>query len=207
MNYYKGKEEKAKLILEKLYPAEEVEEEIQAMKTSAEQERSPDLGVFNKLIKALRNVVVRRGLYAGITAQVAQQFVGINAIMYYGPTIIQFAGYASHRTAMALSLITCGLNMIGSIISMCFVDRYGRRRLMILSMIGIICCLVVLSVIFFRASETAPKVSLIETAYFGPNATCQAYIEAPDASSWGCFRCLKRTNRCAFCSAPTNKVR
>ncbi|KAL8490506.1 hypothetical protein ACS0TY_022507 [Phlomoides rotata] len=205
--YVNGKEEKAKLILEKLYPAEDVEEEIQAMKTSVEQETSPELagsGIFNKLNKALSNVVVRRGLYAGITVQVTQQFVGINTVMYYGPTIIQFAGFASHRTALALSLITSGLNMIGSIISMCFVDRYGRRRLMILSMIGIICCLIALSIVFFRASATAPKVSLTETAHFGHNATCQAYINASDASSWGCIRCLKRDNACAFCSAPTD---
>ncbi|KAH0969940.1 hypothetical protein GBA52_022096 [Prunus armeniaca] len=61
--------------------------------------------------------------------------------MYYSPTIVQFAGFASNQTALALSLITSGLNVVGTVISMCFVDRYGRRRLMIVSMIGIITCL------------------------------------------------------------------
>ncbi|KAL0306019.1 UNVERIFIED_CONTAM: Inositol transporter 4 [Sesamum radiatum] len=87
------------------------------------------------------NDVVRRGLYAGITVQVAQQFVGINTVMYYSPTIVQLAGFASNSTALALSLITSGLNAVGSIVSMAFVDRVGRRRLMIISMFGIIICL------------------------------------------------------------------
>ncbi|KAL0388935.1 UNVERIFIED_CONTAM: Inositol transporter 4 [Sesamum radiatum] len=102
---------------------------------------------------------------------------------------------------MALSLITSGLNAIGSVVSMCFVDRYGRRKLMIISMIGIISCLVVLSIVFFQASATAPKISAKETAFFGGNSTCQAYMKADDAAAWGCMRCLGKQASCAYCSA------
>ncbi|XP_073030057.1 inositol transporter 4-like isoform X1 [Primulina eburnea] len=201
-----GKEDEAKSILEKIYPPEELEYELQALKASIEQEKQGEIpgesGIFSQLKGAWGNDVVRRGLYAGITVQVAQQFVGINTVMYYSPTIIQFAGFASNKTALALSLITSGLNALGSIVSMCFVDRYGRRRLMIISMMGIISCLVVLSVVFFQASASAPDVSSAETAYFGANSTCRAYTQAPDASSWGCMRCLAKDTDCAFCSAP-----
>ncbi|XP_073126941.1 inositol transporter 4-like [Henckelia pumila] len=201
-----GKEDEAKSILEKIYPPEELEDELQALKASIEQEKQGEnpreSGIFSRLKGAWGNDVVRRGLYAGITVQVAQQFVGINTVMYYSPTIIQFAGFASNKTALALSLITSGLNALGSIVSMCFVDRYGRRRLMIISMIGIISCLVVLSVVFYQASVSAPDVSSVETAYFGANSTCRAYSQAPDASSWGCMRCLAKDTDCAFCSAP-----
>ncbi|KAL6522934.1 Sugar transporter [Orobanche hederae] len=198
-----GKEDEARSILEKIYPAEEVEEEMQSLRSSVEHEKQEggETGFFGQFKSAWKNDVVRRGLYAGITVQVAQQFVGINTVMYYSPTIIQFAGFASNKTALALSLITSGLNALGSIISMCFVDRYGRRRLMIISMIGIISCLVVLSAIFYRSSVTAPDISQAESAFFGGNSTCQAYTTAPDASTWGCMRCLQETD-CAYCSAP-----
>ncbi|KAI3459176.1 hypothetical protein Pfo_015839 [Paulownia fortunei] len=185
--------DEARSIMEKIYPAEEVEEELQYLQTSVEQEKNDESytgegGMFGQLKSAWRNDVIRRGrLYAGITVQVAQQFVGINIMMYYSPTIIQFGGFASNKTALALSLITSGLNAVGSIISMCFVDRYGRRTLMIISMIGIISCLVALSV--------------TETAYFCANSTCQAYTKALDATSWGCMRCLEKDTDCAFCSA------
>ncbi|KAL0450787.1 UNVERIFIED_CONTAM: Inositol transporter 4 [Sesamum latifolium] len=199
-----GKEEEAKSILEKIYRPEEVEDELQSLRASIEEEKKEQAaegGFFGQLKNAWKNDVVRRGLYAGITVQVAQQFVGINTVMYYSPTIIQFAGFASNKTAMALSLITSGLNAIGSIVSMCFVDRYGRRRLMIISMIGIISCLVVLSIIFFQASVTAPKISPTETAFFGGNSTCEAYTKASDAAAWGCMKCLQKDAGCGFCSA------
>lgn len=177
---------------------------MQSLRTSIEQEKKEQVaegGIFGQLKSAWKNDVVRRGLYAGITVQVAQQFVGINTVMYYSPTIIQFAGFASNKTAMALSLITSGLNAIGSIVSMCFVDRYGRRKLMMISMIGIISCLVVLSIIFFQASATAPKISPTETAFFGGNSTCEAYTKANDAGGWGCMKCLQKQTGCGYCSA------
>ncbi|CAA0829441.1 Inositol transporter 4 [Striga hermonthica] len=204
--YRNGKEDEARSILEKIYPAEEVEVEVQSLHESVEQEKregANETGFFGQFGSAWKNDVVRRALYAGITVQVAQQFVGINTVMYYSPTIMQFAGFASNKTAMALSLVTSGLNALGTVVSMCFVDRYGRRRLMIISMIGIISCLVVLSAVFYRSSVTAPGISPAETVSFGGNSTCQAYTNAPDASSWGCMRCLQETN-CGYCSASGN---
>ncbi|CAN1260057.1 Inositol transporter 4 [Linum perenne] len=143
----------AKQILEKLYPEEQLEAEIQSLKNSVENDKAIEESIGKDNV--FKNPVVRRGLYAGITVQVAQQFVGINTVMYYAPTIVQFAGFASKSVALALSLITAGLNAVGSIISMMFVDRYGRKRLMIVSMIGIIVFLVLLSVVFMEASSHA----------------------------------------------------
>ncbi|CAK7323272.1 unnamed protein product [Dovyalis caffra] len=200
--YRRDRVDEAKEILEKIYPAHEVENELNALKLSVEAEKADEAaigeGMVTKLKGAFKNKVVRRGLYAGITVQVAQQFVGINTVMYYAPTIVQFAGFASNSVALALSLITSGLNAIGSIVSMCFVDRYGRRRLMIISMIGIIFFLVTLSVVFIEASLHAPKVGGIETAHFGKNSTCPAFLTASDAPRWSCMSCLKAD--CGFCA-------
>ncbi|KAL2932317.1 putative inositol transporter 3 [Bienertia sinuspersici] len=162
------------------------------------------MGDGNVLVKAKMawdNIVVRRGLIAGITVLVTQQFVGINTIMYYSPTIVQFAGFASNSTALALSLITSGLNAVGSIISMMFVDRYGRRRLMLISMVAIISCLVVLFGLFYEAAKAAPKVSHLDTMHFGGNSTiCPAYASASNPVSWNCMTCLRASKACAFCA-------
>lgn len=197
--------------MEKIYPPEDVEEELKALKSSVEAEialeGSIGDGIITKLRGAWGNVIVRRGLYAGITVQVAQQFVGINTVMYYSPSIVQFAGFASNSTALALSLITSGLNVVGTIVSMLFVDRFGRRRLMIISMFGIIACLVVLSVMFYEASAHAPLISRAESYNFGVNSTCPSYINASNPSSWNCMSCLKAYSRgCAFCASGSGKV-
>ncbi|KAF3641025.1 Inositol transporter 4 [Capsicum annuum] len=202
--YRKGKVDESRDILAKIYPAEEVENEMLAMKKSVEEEKEIEGSIgsstFTQIKKAFGDAACRRALYAGIGVQVAQQFVGINTVMYYSPTIMQFAGFASNRTAVALSLITSGLNAVGSIVSMAFVDKYGRRRLMIVSMVGIISCLIVLSVVFFQASVHAPKISSVESAHFGNN-TCKAYANAPNPSSWNCMKCLAKQADCGFCSS------
>lgn len=205
--YRKNKIDEARSILDKIYPANEVEDEMNALQESVEAEIADESIVGESIIAKVKgawsNPVVRRGLYAGITVQVAQQFVGINTVLYYSPTIVQFAGFASNKTALALSLITAGLNVIGTIVSMVFVDRYGRRRFMIVSMFGIIACLVVLSALFWQASLHAPAVSKLGSSHFGGNTTCPAYLSAPDPSSWNCMSCLQAD--CAYCADGTNK--
>ncbi|CAN0890851.1 Inositol transporter 4 [Linum grandiflorum] len=197
----------AKEILEKLYPEEEVEREIQALRESVENEKAMEESIgkdtFSKLKGAFSDKVVRRGLYAGVTVQVAQQFVGINTVMYYSPTIVQFAGFASKSVALALSLITSGLNALGSIISMMVVDKYGRRRLMLISMTGIITCLVVLAIVFNKASQDAPTINPMDTKHFGLNVTCPSYLQNLHKPKWGCMQCLKAD--CSFCSNPINQ--
>ncbi|XP_012440485.1 inositol transporter 4 isoform X1 [Gossypium raimondii] len=188
--YRQNKEEEARSILEKIFPANEVDDEMNALKLSVEAEKADEHAIGDNLIQklkgALSNVVVRRGLYAGITVQVAHQF----------------AGFASNETALALSLITSGLNAVGSIVSMVFFDRYGRRRLMLVSMVGIILCLVSLSIIFLEAASHAPKVNQLDTNSI-PNTTCCSYISTPKPSSGNCMSCLKAG--CGFCSNTANE--
>lgn len=188
-------------ILRKIYPASEVEQEIESLRKSVEDEKIlegsiGEQGLLGKLKKAFGSKVVRRGLMAGVIVQVAQQFVGINTVMYYSPTIVQLAGFASNNTAMALSLITSGLNAVGSIVSMFFVDRVGRRRLMLLSLVGIVTWLAVLGGTFLGAAHDAPLVSAMDTQSFA-NQTCPEY--RPNVR-WTCMDCLSAASTCGFCA-------
>ncbi|KAK4398849.1 Inositol transporter 4 [Sesamum angolense] len=212
--YRQDKVKEARAILEKIYPADEVEDEMAALQSSIAAEKADEGSMgssfFSKLKSMWGNDVVRRGLYAGITVQVAQQFVGINTVMYYSPTIVQLAGFASNSTALALSLITSGLNAVGSIVSMAFVDRVGRRRLMIISMFGIIICLLALATMFYEASDHAPPVSSLESLHFGRNATCASFLQASLPSNWNCMKCLKASSDCVSpgaCLAVTDAVK
>lgn len=209
--YRKDRKREAEEIMRKVYPPEEVEGEIEALRTSVEndmaQERSlGGAGLAGTLRKAFGSVVVRRGLTAGVLCQVAQQFVGINTVMYYSPTIVQLAGFASNSTAMALSLVTSGLNAAGSLVSMFFVDKAGRRRLMLLSLMGVVVCLGMLSGVFFAVDSHAPDVSLAGTALFGANGTCPEFdLAAVAGVEWTCAQCIKAPSGCGFC-ADTEKL-
>lgn len=202
--YRKRREAEAELILRKIYPAHEVEGEIQALKESVESEIKEE-GSSEKInfIKLLKTKTVRRGLVAGVGLQIFQQFVGINTVMYYSPTIVQLAGFASNQTALALSLVTSGLNAMGSIVSIYFIDRTGRKKLLIISLCGVILSLGVLSAVFHQTTSHSPSVGPQETAHFG-NYSCPDYQAS---SSWDCMACLKaKSEDCGFCASSTDKL-
>ncbi|KAK9099890.1 hypothetical protein Scep_023320 [Stephania cephalantha] len=208
--YRNGRKDEAREILKKIYLPEEVEQEEEALRLSIEGEIAEEgpIGsnsVFAKVKNAWSVPIVRKGLVAGMGCQIAQQFVGINTVMYYSPTIVQLAGYASNSTAMALALITSGLNTFGTLISMMFVDKYGRRRLMLISMAGLIAFLYALFAVFQVAAIRAPKVSQLETARF-VNGTCPSYLTAPSASKWSCMDCLAAAPNCGFCADQGNSL-
>ncbi|KAL1169600.1 hypothetical protein V6Z11_A05G157300 [Gossypium hirsutum] len=205
--YRKGREEAAKVIMRKIYPAHEVEQEIQDLKESVETEiKEEGSSETINIIKLLKTKAVRRGLTAGVGLQVFQQFVGINTVMYYSPTIVQLAGFASNRTALLLSLVTAGLNAFGSIVSIYFIDRTGRKKLLIISLIGVVVSLGVLSGVFHETTTHSPMVSRVETSHFS-NITCPDYSSALNSGAWDCMTCLKASSPdCGFCSSPTNKL-
>lgn len=206
--YRKRREEEAEAILRRVYPTNEVEYEIRALKESveAEVEEGGSSGKIN-IGKLLKTKTVRRGLVAGVGLQVFQQFVGINTVMYYSPTIVQLAGFASNQTALALSLVTSGLNALGSVVSIYFIDRTGRRRLLIVSLCGVVLSLGLLSTVFHQTTSSSPAVSRQDTVRFGGNI-CPAYDSSgSSSSSWDCMKCLKASSPdCGFCAASADKM-
>lgn len=191
--------------MRKIYPPQHVEDEINALKESVEMEvREAAASDKVSIVKLLKTKTVRRGLYAGMGLQIFQQFVGINTVMYYSPTIVQLAGFASNRVALLLSLVTAGLNAFGSILSIYFIDKTGRRKLVLLSLFGVVGSLVVLTVVFHETTAHSPMVSTIETSHF--NNTCPGYTIATNPSQWDCMTCLKASPQCGFCASRANKV-
>lgn len=205
--FRKGREEEAKAIMRKIYPADEIESEIIALKESVETELQQKGSNTDKIsiTKLLKTKTVRRGLIAGVGLQVFQQFVGINTVMYYSPTIVQLAGFASNRTALLLSLVTAGLNALGSIVSIYFIDRTGRKKLLVISLFGVVISLGLLSAVFHETTSHSPIISLQETSHF-EGFTCPDYGEAINGRAWDCMKCLKASPDCGFCASATDKL-
>jgi SP family myo-inositol transporter-like MFS transporter 13 len=172
-----------------------VEREIEELKESVEAEvRERGSSEKVSLATLLRTATVRRGLVAGVGLQVFQQLVGINTVMYYSPTIVQLAGFASNQTALALSLVTSGLNALGSIVSIYFIDRTGRKKLLVISLVGVILSLGVLTAVFHETTSHSPAVSAAAISHFDGSLTCPDYKSSATASGgrsfWDCTRCL-----------------
>ncbi|KAI3889109.1 hypothetical protein MKX03_004272 [Papaver bracteatum] len=62
------------------------------------------------------------------------------------------AGFTSNKLALLLSLIVAGMSAIGTVLGIILIDRFGRRRLALTSLFGVVLSLTVLSGAFFLQS-------------------------------------------------------
>ncbi|XXG66018.1 hypothetical protein AAC387_Pa05g3578 [Persea americana] len=93
---------------------------------------------------------------------------------------------------------------MGSIVSIYFIDRMGRKKLLIVSLSGVIISLGVLSAVFHETTSHSPQVGRVETAHFA-NYSCPDYQSA--TTSWNCMKCLKASSPgCGFCASSINKL-
>lgn len=202
--YRKKREAEAIAIMKRIHPPEDIENEIQELKQSVEEEielHGPSQKIqFSQLWKVKE---VRYALIAGCGIQIFQQFVGINTVMYYSPTIVQLAGFASNTVALLLSLITSGLNALGSILAIYLIDKFGRRKLLISSLLGVIASLVLLTIVFHITTDSSPLVSMKATQQFS-GYQCPQYIST--SATWDCMRCLKASPECGFCASGGNQL-
>ena len=108
--------------------------------------------------------------------------------MYYSPTIVQLAGFASNQIALKLSLIVAAMNAIGSILGIFLIDRCGRKMLSLTSLFGVFVSLGVLSGAFYLTSVDVPTVDVHQTLKAG-----YAFPTVIDFSQplWNYNGCLK----------------
>jgi MFS transporter, SP family, xylose:H+ symportor len=93
----------------------------------------------------------RRPIIFAVLLAAFNQLSGINALMYYAPRIFQMAGIGEN--ASFLQAVAIGLtNLVVTIIAMALIDRFGRKRLMIVGSIGTCFALGMVSLTFFTES-------------------------------------------------------
>ena len=81
-------------------------------------------------LKELLSGRFRKAVVVGIVLAVFSQFQGINAIMYYAPEIFKEVGIPTHL-AFLQTVIIGVINTIFTFISILFVDKVGRKALLL----------------------------------------------------------------------------
>ncbi|OZC74160.1 MFS transporter [Rhodococcus sp. 06-418-5] len=98
-------------------------------------------------------------VWVGITMAVLQQLVGINAIFYYSTTLWRSVGFSEDQS-FTTSVITAVINVVMTFVAILFVDRIGRRKLLMGGSIGMFVGLVMASVAFSQATGSGDAVTL-----------------------------------------------
>lgn len=68
--------------------------------------------------------------------QIIQQFTGINAIIYYAPQIFKFIGLSGNSIDLLATGVVGVINFFSTIPAIMFLDRWGRRKVLIIGAIG-----------------------------------------------------------------------
>lgn len=88
----------------------------------------------------------------GIGIMFFQQFVGINAIVYYAPTILQTLGLSSDLQLIMSGVINIA-QLLGVITSIWSMDHFGRRPLLMYGSLVMFVCHLVIAIIVGRFSH------------------------------------------------------
>lgn len=151
----KGKEDKAKQVLEKIAGEEAAPRILEEIKSTLHEKHAPWLS-YGFFI-----------LFIGITLSVFQQFVGINVVLYYAGNIFRNMG-SSTDASLLLTIIVGAVNLAFTVVAILTVDRFGRKPLMIIGSIGMAVSMIALGFAFYFHYLGLPALvfMLIYTAAF-----------------------------------------
>ena len=134
----KGKPSEATAVLSRILGSEdEINAEVEATRSSSGE----DNGKWSDLLKPGILVAV----LAGCAIAILGQFMGVNAVLYYGPKIFSEAGFDNPM----FSTVLVGLvNFATTVLAVFIIDRVGRKQLIYWGVSGMIICLIAIGIYF-----------------------------------------------------------
>ncbi|KAI8579226.1 hypothetical protein K450DRAFT_243384 [Umbelopsis ramanniana AG] len=131
----KGRTEQATAALTKIYgksvPEFFVQSELSQIEQSIEISKA---GTYRELFKPYN----RKPLIISCALQAAQQLSGFNCAMYYAATILHMAGFRDNSSSTYFSIVVSATNFLFTFIALTIIDKVGRRRILIYSMVAMI---------------------------------------------------------------------
>ena len=92
-------------------------------------------------------------LILGVAVQAMQQLTGINIICYYLPYVLTESVGMSGPMARLLAAVNAIVYLGSTLIGLYFIERWGRRRLMMYGALGQCCCWLAITLLLHSASE------------------------------------------------------
>lgn len=144
----KGMTEQAVQILKRLRNTDNIDHEIAEIKHTLAYKKAP--------LRELLSPTIRPVLMLGFLLSFVQQATGVNTIFYYAPTIFQLAGFKGEATSILATVGVAGVNVLATFIAVFYMDKLGRRPLLLWGLIGMFIALAGLSLAFhFNANTEA----------------------------------------------------
>ncbi|KAK4512973.1 Oxysterol-binding protein 3 [Mucor velutinosus] len=148
---YQGRFSEAKQILRVLRAKKDNDDlELRMEYTGIIQERNYDNKYSSQSYKSLIEQGIdnnRKRTILGVGLHIMTQLTGINALMFYLPYILESTGIAESNSALLGNGISGMINMLATIPSFLYIDRWGRRRIMIIGGVAMATCMIIIAAV------------------------------------------------------------
>jgi len=135
-----NKEDSAFIVMNRLLGKSAAEEQIAEIKNLLQTEEKSD---WRLLLKP----GFRKVLFIGVSLAILGQFMGVNAVLYYGPVFFEEAGLAQGNS-LDFQIIVGLVNVFSTVLGMWLIDRIGRKKLIYIGVTGMIIMLVFIGFYF-----------------------------------------------------------
>ena len=140
----KGQDGRAAEILQRIYGSEaDAAEGMAATKASIAGEVKTEW-------KVLLEPGILFAVLIGSAIAILGQFMGVNAVLYYGPKIFADAGFEDPLFSTVLVGV---VNMVTTVIALLIIDKVGRKKLVWWGVGGMIFCLLMIGLYFLPATN------------------------------------------------------
>ncbi|GAB3656537.1 sugar porter family MFS transporter [Echinicola sediminis] len=123
-----GRIDEAFAVLNKVHGETMARKEMEEINKAIQHESSDFKQLFKKGL--------RMALIIGLALPIMSQLGGITTVMYYAPTIFDYAGFQSN-SAFGNAILIGFFNMIFTIVAIWKIDQFGRKPLLIIGFLGL----------------------------------------------------------------------
>lgn len=144
-----GRFEEVLDVLRKARAPEDVKGEFDEVREAAREDYKASMGT----VKDLAVPWIRRIFVVGLGMAVINQISGINAIMYYGTTILSSSGFGD-RGALIANVLNGVVSVLAVIAGMYFMSRLPRKFMLIMGLTGTASSLCAISIVSMVVPES-----------------------------------------------------
>jgi SP family arabinose:H+ symporter-like MFS transporter len=162
----KGQDQKAMAILVRIDGAESARKEVEAFNSLGHNDEGS--------LRELFTPIYRRALWIGLLLPFLSQVCGINAVIYYGPRILEQAGFTLNNALGGQ--VTIGLvNVVFTFVAIFTIDKWGRRPLLFAGIGGAVFSLIIIGALFGLGITSGPWILIFILAFIA----CFAFSFGP----------------------------
>lgn len=158
----KSRPKEAQDILEKVNGKENAMRVMQEIKSALHEEKGTIRELFSRGL--------RMALIVGVVLALFSQITGINAIIYYAPEILKNIGM--ERDAALMQTVIIGTtNTIFTFVAIAFIDKLGRKKLLLGGVTGMLVCLFAIGTLFYLDLSSGPWLLIFIIGYIASFAS------------------------------------